>query len=472
MGLNIRKIRLSDLQLSDNIRFDAKFSNFIKLLPENQWDCDTFLPLKDFISPLKSPILKKGELEEEYTLIELANIKRRYNTLVDLTRVSEIGSDKVHLKYGDIVIPKLEPKKGQFFLNLEHQEYIGSTELIEYKIDSEKINPIFLYFLLTTNVFLQSLSYLETGKTHKRVNSDILLKVRIPKIPLEIQNKAVEKIQKIEDKINSLKNSENSVQKILNKVIANHFKIDLEGIEELDAKHILPIPFKNVGLTNPNLRGSFRWNKMQYIQSKLYSKLNNIEPLSRYITFTKNGWSPVSVEGGDGTAVLGQENFSSNGVLDISPSKATEETRNNIEDFYIKKGDFFVSRGNTVDLVALASIVKEETENDIIYPDLYIKVEFDETKINKEYLSYIFNSFIGRLYFKYVSKGKNQTMVKVSSIELLNFMLPVPPLKEQIEIVEEIKIKLAEQEEIDNKIELKQQEINEIIEKAIIGDLE
>jgi len=175
----------------------------------------------------------------------------------------------------------------------------------------------------------------------------------------------------------------------------------------------------------------------------------------------------LSVEGGEGVPVLGQENFSFDGILKIEPSKATEETRNNIENFFIKNGDFFVSRGNTVDLVALASIVNVDIEEDILFPDLYIRLELDETSINKEYLSYIFNSFFGRLYFKYVAKGKNQTMVKVSSTELLNFRLPIPSIEEQENLVGLIKTQIDEQKVIDRQIEEKLQAINKIIEDAI-----
>ena len=209
---------------------------------------------------------------------------------------------------------------------------------------------------------------------------------------------------------------------------------------------------------------------MQFLQKIIYAYIDCIETLGKFIKSTKNGWSPLSVEGGDGIPVLGQEHFSSDAILKIEPSKSTEQTRNNIEDFFIKKGDFFVSRGNTVDLVALSSIVIEEVEDEIIFPDLYIKVEFDESKVNKEYLGYLFNSFIGRLYFKYVAKGKNQTMVKVSSSELLNFRVPLPETTEQSEIVNSIKTTLDEQKVIDRQIEEKRKAINKIIEEAIMHE--
>ncbi|MBU1500314.1 restriction endonuclease subunit S, partial [Patescibacteria group bacterium] len=70
-------------------------------------------------------------------------------------------------------------------------------------------------------------------------------------------------------------------------------------------------------------------------------------------------------------------------------------------------------------------------------------------------------------YFKYSAKGKNQTMVKISSDELNNFYLPVPSLKDQQKIVDEIKAELDKQEEMKQKIESERVKIDEIIGKAI-----
>lgn len=75
------------------------------------------------------------------------------------------------------------------------------------------------------------------------------------------------------------------------------------------------------------------------------------------------------------------------------------------------------------------------------------RIDVNENDILKEYLAYLFNSIIGRFYFKYSAKGKNQTMVKISSDELNNFFLPIPPLKFQQKIVVEIKAELDKHKE-------------------------
>jgi len=58
-------------------------------------------------------------------------------------------------------------------------------------------------------------------------------------------------------------------------------------------------------------------------------------------------------------------------------------------------------------------------------------------------------------------------MVKISAIELLNFHFPFPNKNLQAQIVEKIKSQIDAQNIIDQQIEAKQQQINDIIENAI-----
>jgi len=207
MGVKWFKTKVSDLKSDTSFRFDVKYGNFIVLDVAKLWKCSDFYELKNILKPLTSPIVRKGELEEEQYLIDLSNIEHKKNNLINLELITEIGSDKSIIKFGDLIIPKIEPKKGQFFLNLNHNEYLGSTELVEYEINKEEYNPHFLYYLLTSNNFLKILSYLESGKTHKRVSAENLLKIKVPKISITIQNELAKQIQYIETEITKLKNS-------------------------------------------------------------------------------------------------------------------------------------------------------------------------------------------------------------------------------------------------------------------------
>lgn len=233
MGVICFKTKLSKLKNDTNFRFDVKFGNFLELSEFHLWNCTNCCELKYALKPINSPIMKKGELEEEEYLIDLSNIERKRNNLINLEKTTKIGSDKNIIKYGDIVIPKIEPKKGQFFLNLNHKEYIGSTELVEYEINKNEFNPYFLYYTLTSEKFLKVLSFLESGKTHKRVSSENILKIKIPKISISIQNELAKTIQTIENEITHLKNSKLKPLDIINQIFGEAFEFDWQAFENI-----------------------------------------------------------------------------------------------------------------------------------------------------------------------------------------------------------------------------------------------
>jgi type I restriction enzyme S subunit len=193
-----------------------------------------------------------------------------------------------------------------------------------------------------------------------------------------------------------------------------------------------------------------------------------IQKLGRYILSTKNGWSANCRESDTKYYVFGVNSISKNSLINYKDLKTSDDQKGNIEEYFAKEGDLFISRGNTVDLVALASVAVNLPENkNIIFPDLFIRLEVNK-EINKMYLAHLFNSIIGRYYFKYAAKGKNQTMVKVSSEELHNFYLPIPHPKMQKKIVDEIEAELDRQKEVKKKIETERNKITEIIEEESV----
>jgi type I restriction enzyme S subunit len=414
MGVTGFKAKFSEFRTDQYLRCDTDYIIFNKSVGK------TSRFLKNYVSNFETgkPITKLDYSENdeptEFVHLVVRNIK---NGVLNLDNPIYINEDKGNylsaykIEIGDIVIAISANCGSAFYFDsvVENVQLTLSHYLAKFKVDTVKLNPRLLVYYLNSKTIQKYFRATETGKTQKNLSKTYLRELPVF-LPTEIvkQNELLEQIQPIENEIDQIKNSKLQLVNIINKVFGDYFKIDLDEVYKLEKAKILPVSFSSIALYNLALRSGLRWNKMQYIQSLLYSDINCIQTLGRFIKSTKNGWSPLSVEGGEGIPVLGQENYSFDGVLRIEPSKFTEETRNNIEDFFIQKGDFFISRGNTVDLVALASIVNDEIEENIIFPDLYIRVELDETYIDKQYLSYIFNSFIGRLYFKYVAKGKNQ----------------------------------------------------------------
>lgn len=188
----------------ESLRPNFGYRYFFDIKEAKIFSAKKYIRLREVLEPIISKKVAKGELEKSEVLVDIGNIERRFNNLIELQEVNEIDSDKNILQEGDIVIPKLQPQMGNIFLNLEHKRYIASTELLEYKIAHEN-NPYFIYYLFTTKEFLFNLSRLESGKTHRRVNPKDLLKIKIPNVPKFIQDQLVTGVEPIEKKIKELK---------------------------------------------------------------------------------------------------------------------------------------------------------------------------------------------------------------------------------------------------------------------------
>lgn len=472
MGINFQKKLFSEFSVENSLRFDFNFINSLEPLIEGFY---SYRAIFEIIQPLK---VNTDDLES-FQYAEIGNVSKTgevspvFLSFSDRNEENESLFKKIEKgdiilpKKGDILISKIRPYLNKNIL-IEDEKIYYTKAFIQIR---PKIHPLLFYCALRTIFFKKLNAVSRQGKGYPTLKEEDLKSIRFPKTIID-RLKAQE--QNILSKIESLllKIDESKENKIRDADIINHafgqaFNIPNSDIASIDNTSKLNVKLSCLSLRNNNLRNSFRWNKMQHIQDYLYKNIDCIQLLGSFITETKNGWSPISIEGGDGIPVLGQEHFSYDGALKISPSKFTEETKNNIENYFIQQGDFFVSRGNTVDLVALASVVEEEISEDIIFPDLYIKIQFDETIIDKKYLALLFNSFFGRLYFKYVSKGKNQTMVKISSSELYDFYLPIPDIDVQRRVVNQIQDQIDAQNHIDQKIEENIAKISQIIEEAI-----
>ena len=344
--------------------------------------------------------------------------------------------------------------------------FSNNTILLRTK-NKEKHNPFFYERLFQSDLIQKYIWGVVSQKAQPNLQRYDLENIKIPVVLKDKQDRVATQTQPIENRIRTLRAQIIPPQEIINKILAREFKCNMQEVYIVE-KVMCSLVSDTLTYRNPSIRNSVRWHKIAPIQDTLYKNNPHIKKLGKYIISTKNGWSPNCRESDSANYVFGVNSISADGVIKYDDLKTSDETRRDINDYYSKKGDLFVSRGNTVDLVALASIVKNmPDEKDIIFPDLFIKIDVNEKELNKTYLAYLFNSIVGRLYFKYAAKGKNQTMVKVSSDELNNFYLPIPPLKMQEEIVDEIKTDLDKQEEVKKKIESERNKIDEIIEKAI-----
>lgn len=380
--------------------------------------------------------------------------------------------DIIKPKVGDILIAKVRPNLKKYILIDETTSFYYYTSAFIVLRPKQINKPLF--YALKTLFYNNLIAIARQGKGYPTISDKDLKFLKFERKLLESlreNSTSIEsEIELIEKETLTLKSQIVPEQDIINEVFSREFNFNINEVKDINNKKYIHASIQDISGKNTNLRSSCRWHKLQLIERAIFKNIPEYDFLGNYLVNggTKNGWSPECSEFEDETIVLGIDAIRKNGLLTFENLKYTNQTKSNIKDFIIKENDFFISRGNTVDLVALASVAKNIEDNEYIYPDLMIRITFDTTKINRDYLAYVFNSIIGRMYFKYAAKGKQQTMVKVSSNEIKQFVIPIININEQERIVVEIKSRIEQQNSIKAKIEKLRAKIDEIIRDAII----
>ncbi|RJO66024.1 MAG: hypothetical protein C4523_14195 [Myxococcales bacterium] len=126
-----------------------------------------------------------------------------------------------------------------------------------------------------------------------------------------------------------------------------------------------------------------------------------------------------------------------NGEIDLGEHKNGAWSIADAEPFLVKRGDFFVSRGNgSIRFVGRGGLVKSEPFP-VAYPDTLIKVRISPTVLLPELLTRLWNSQIVRSHIE--KKAKTTAGIyKVNQGDLELTILPLPPFQEQERILCEL----------------------------------
>lgn len=154
-------------------------------------------------------------------------------------------------------------------------------------------------------------------------------------------------------------------------------------------------------------------------------------------TQPQNGWSPPAANHSDlGTPVL---TLSAVTGFHFRPDKfkftsASTDSRRN---YWVKNGDFLITRSNTPELVghvAIASGIERPT----IYPDLIMRMNPLPDRMMTKFLYYQMRAPALRKEIMGRAQGANPTMKKISNGAVKTLPIFVPPMVEQHAIAERL----------------------------------
>jgi restriction endonuclease S subunit len=177
-----------------------------------------------------------------------------------------------------------------------------------------------------------------------------------------------------------------------------------------------------------------------------------------------SGHSPISVDRETGHYVLILSAVSVNGYKrgHLKPIELTPE----VKATKLQKGDFLISRSNTVELVGLVGIYNED-RNDISFPDTMMRLILDDSKIDRYFLEQYLLSRKARRKIQGFAAGTSGSMKKINRSHISALEIPLLPLEKQHSIMKIIR-KCAEgisaaEDRRSKSYELKKQLMNKML---------
>lgn len=155
----------------------------------------------------------------------------------------------------------------------------------------------------------------------------------------------------------------------------------------------------------------------------------------------KNGYSGRPVDRVTSTKVL-TLSATTSGKLDLTKFKYLDEEIPLDAACRCRKGDIYLQRGNTAELVGTAALFDAD-ESSFIYPDLMIRVRADESKVTSHYLLIALQSQSVRDFLMRNAVGAAGSMPKINQAIVERVPIQLPPLATQQAIVAEIEAEQA-----------------------------
>lgn len=343
-------------------------------------------------------------------------------------------TNMILIQPGDLVVSGINAAKGAIAIFDENNTVpIAATiHYSSYIINKQKADIRYLWWLLRSHKFKELLLEYVPGGIKTELKAKRLLPVPIPLPPLEEQRRIVARVEEIVGKI--------------------------EEVRSLRQKTLK------------------QTEVLQVVEStKLFSNIPANGQLANVLCGKpKNGWSARCNNMPGGIAVLSLGAITGFSYRE-KEFKRTSELVSHDANYWLKPGDLLITRSNTPELVGHAAIYNG-SPFPCIYPDLMMRLDVDESKVDKKFVHRWLTCTPVRDYIKRKAKGTSPTMKKISQEVVMSIPFPsnlsLPEQRRIVAYLDELQTK------VDTMKRLREQAIKEldallpsILDKAFKGEL-
>jgi type I restriction enzyme S subunit len=377
----------------------------------------TTIPLR-YVCELNPSISFDGfDQDDDLTFLPMERVKSGY-FIPNTDKFSKLASSYAAFEDGDILLAKVTPcfENGNIAIaeDLVGSKGFGSSELFVVRPNGAERKFLFYYF--------QSSSFKQDGEASmtgagglKRVSPDVLRRHRLPFPSVDIQRLIANYLDRETARIDGL--------------IAEKERM-LTLLEEKRAVLISRVVTRGLDCNVPLKFSGHEW--LGEIPAHW-----GLQRIKYVITSIDQGSSPIAANTSAGPDELGVLKLSavSKGRFRRNENKALRRTDEEEQLLSLRKGDVLITRGNTPELVADVACVPYD-EPSLLLPDLIYRLRVQEKKILPTFLTSFLTTAAARVQIRRDARGSSGSMVKVSKGHVLDWLTPVPPRHEQVDIVE------------------------------------
>ncbi len=389
-------------------------------------------------------------------------------------------SDEQLLKHGDVVIAsssgskEIVGKAGSFNNELFKGSFGAFCTGLRPSIE---VSPSFFGYYFQTPSYRKSVSELSAGSNINNLKSQDLVSQKFPLPPIKEQTRIVAKLEELLSDLDVGVAELKAAQKKLAQYRQSLLKAAVEGALTAEWRAKNPPTETSAQLLERILtERRARWEAKQLAKFKEQGKTppkdwqkkypEPVKPDTEGLPELPEGWvwatinqlalaqkygsSAKTNEDSNGIPVLRMGNIQG-GELDFYPLKYLPITHNEFPDLFLEDGDMLFNRTNSPELVGKTAVYRSQI-SPCSYASYLISVKFTELFM-PEFASTYINSAFGRNWVKSVVV-QQVGQANVNGTKLAALAVPLPPLKEQTEIVATLETALTAVKEQQAAIEL------------------
>jgi restriction endonuclease S subunit len=379
-----------------------------------------------------------------------------FDSMVYITVETNRREKRTQLKPGDLVFAKIGTVDRIGMLPSDYPCYNMSQNIIGLKLAAsvdKQFTPDFLRFFFQLRFAKAQLLKLATSQVQLKLTLASLRRVKIPAIPLETQNQAVETLQSAYERRKQKHEEAKKLSESINGFVLERLGISLPEFEDSHCHAI-----SSQKLEHNRADAEYYQPKYEKLEKALAKGKYQVRELSKLSATIVSGQRP---KGGvahisDGIPSLGGEHILADGSIAINNLKFVSRQFHNLHlKSRIQRGDILlVKDGATTGKVGIIP-------NDYPYEEANINehvflIRFEED-INSYYIFMFLTSLAGQTQLKREVTGG--TIMGIVRDAASNIKIPMPPRNVQDEIGEEAKKRM-------HKTRRLQDEAKEEVEKA------